>query len=147
MFKKTIATWLLSCALVSLSTDVKAANLVVSPVQIYLDSAHGQRLANTVLYLTNRGDKTVKYQLSTYIWSQTPQKPLDLTPTDDLIFFPQILSIDPGETQKVRLATTTPATLQEKTYRVYLEELPPEAQVAKNNTEPPNPVTIPLQGM
>jgi fimbrial chaperone protein len=50
---------------------------------------------------------------------------MQLTPTEDIAFFPALLTLNAGEERKVRVATTLTAAGTEKTYRIFFEELPP----------------------
>jgi fimbrial chaperone protein len=47
-----------------------------------------------------------------------------LTPTKDIVFYPTLLSLEPGEERKVRIGIMTPAISSEETYRIFVEELP-----------------------
>ena len=49
-----------------------------------------------------------------------------LAATEDIILFPSLLTLDAGETRKVRLGTTVPRSGTEKSYRAFVEELPPQ---------------------
>src|SRR5437899_4115396 len=50
---------------------------------------------------------------------------MQLASTEDIVFFPALLSLNPGEERKVRVAATVAAKDREKTYRIFFEELPP----------------------
>ena len=47
-----------------------------------------------------------------------------------LVFFPALLSLGPGKERKIRVGSTIPAGAAERTYRIFVEELPP-ARVSK----------------
>ncbi len=57
-------------------------------------------------------------------WSQKPNGEIILTPTDDLICFPGMLSIPAEGEGRIRVGMTVPPGAAEKTYRLNLEELP-----------------------
>jgi fimbrial chaperone protein len=50
---------------------------------------------------------------------------MKLTPTEDIVFFPALLSLKPSEERKVRVGRTVAPSDVEKTYRISFEELPP----------------------
>jgi fimbrial chaperone protein len=50
---------------------------------------------------------------------------MQLAPTEEIVFFPALLSLNPGEERKVRVAATVAAKDVERTYRIFFEELPP----------------------
>ena len=110
------AAALLACAL-----PVHASTFTVNPTRIMLSAA----TPSALLTVTNGGSTPVRLQIKWHGWSQSPLGEMTLTATDDLIVFPTLFSLGPGEQRTVRIArATTPATL-EKTYRVFVEELPP----------------------
>jgi fimbrial chaperone protein len=48
-----------------------------------------------------------------------------LTATDDLIFYPNLLAIEPGEERNIRVGANKSIVATEKSYRIFVEELPP----------------------
>ena len=77
-----------------------------------------------MLDLTNTGSKPVRFELTGFAWSQDPHGGIVLTPTDNVIFFPQLFTLAAGEKRKVRVGSTTPAAETENSYRLFFEELP-----------------------
>lgn len=56
-------------------------------------------------------------------WSQTPDDPLVLTETTDITTFPQLVRVDAGQVQSVRIQSTKPLEDQiERYYRIVIEE-------------------------
>ncbi len=52
---------------------------------------------------------------------------MKLDPTKDVVFFPALFSIAPGQTRRVRVATSERATTHERAYRLIVEQLPSRA--------------------
>ena len=98
-----------------------AASFTVNPVQIFLSA----KAKSAVLTLRNVSTEPLRFQLSVFAWDQSPLGELLLTPTRDVIFFPPLLSLAPGEQRNVRLGATVSPAAVEKTYRIFVEELPP----------------------
>ena len=107
-----------------------AAGLNVSPVQIALKPDE----AKALLTLRNEGTEPVRYQLQASAWGEDPQKGMTLQPTDDVIFFPQLLTLKPGEAHNVRVGVAVPFGPVERTYRIFVEELPPAERPAQRTT-------------
>ncbi|MBV8164923.1 MAG: molecular chaperone [Candidatus Eremiobacteraeota bacterium] len=100
--------------------SASAANIAISPVNIDLARA-GQ---SALLTLTNVGGTTVTYSLGAYAWDQGESGVMQLAKTADIIFFPEMLQLGPGERRNVRIGTELAPGAVEKTYRLVLDELP-----------------------
>jgi fimbrial chaperone protein len=107
-----------------------ASGLNVSPVQIALKPD----AAKALLTLRNDGTEPVRYQLQAHAWGEDADKGMTLGPTEDVIFFPQLLTLKPGETHNVRVGVAVPFGVVERTYRLFLEELPPAEKVSQPRT-------------
>ena len=92
----------------------------VTPVRVTFSGP-----SSTLLTLKNESDQPLRFQITTFVWSQDPKGAMQLAPTEDIVFFPALLSLNPGEERKVRVAATVAAKDVEKTYRIFFEELPP----------------------
>ena len=49
---------------------------------------------------------------------------IELAPTQDVVFFPALLTLKPGEERRIRVGSTAAPGSIEKTYRIFVEELP-----------------------
>lgn len=92
----------------------------VAPVRINLD----QRAKSSVITILNDGDETVTLQGNAMEWTQDAQGKDVYKETKDLIFFPRVLMLKKGEQKIVRAGIRVPATAKEKTYRLFIEEIP-----------------------
>jgi fimbrial chaperone protein len=102
--------------------SVSAAGLQVTPVLIELTTAQ----KNAIISLRNDGATPTRYQANVVSWSQDESGQMKFAPTRDLVLFPLLLTLQPGEQRNLRVGTTPDkfGTL-EKSYRVFIEELPP----------------------
>ncbi|MBD2359305.1 fimbria/pilus periplasmic chaperone [Tolypothrix sp. FACHB-123] len=105
------------------------SNFQVSPVKVSLSS----QVSNQVLTIRNTSDETLRFQIKTYAWSQDTQGEMQLTATEDIVVFPGLLSLNPGEERRIRVGTLTPVSTVEKAYRIFVEELPPLKTPNLNN--------------
>ncbi|HEY3125065.1 MAG TPA: fimbria/pilus periplasmic chaperone [Thermoanaerobaculia bacterium] len=92
----------------------------VTPVTILLS----RRTPTALLTLKNESDRRLRFQARVFLWDQTPEGQMQLAATQDIVFFPTLLSVEPGEERKVRIGSAAAFGPMEKAYRVFFEELP-----------------------
>jgi len=97
-----------------------ASSFKITPVQVLLS----RQVPTALLTLKNESDRTLRFQADVFSWDQDPQGRMQLTPTRDIVFFPTILAVQPGEERKVRVGTPAGFGPVEKAYRIFFEELP-----------------------
>jgi fimbrial chaperone protein len=98
----------------------RTSSFNVSPLKIVLSG----KSSSALLEITNQSAESLRLQLSVSAWDQSPSGEILLGATDDIILFPPLLTVEPGELRKIRLGAVTARGAAEKTYRVVLEELP-----------------------
>jgi fimbrial chaperone protein len=103
------------------TSEATAATFSIDPTQVVLTDSAG----SAVLTLTNRSTETLRFQLSVFAWSQSDTGEIELEETEDIVFFPALLSLAPGEARRVRIGSVAPFETREKSYRIFVEELPP----------------------
>jgi fimbrial chaperone protein len=111
-------------ALLVAAIPAGAATFTVDPTQIYLTAAAASRLVT----LRNESHQPIRFQLSVFAWDQDARGEMGLEPTEDVIVFPSLLTLAPGEQRRVRVGVATSFAAMEKTYRLFVEELPPLAR-------------------
>jgi fimbrial chaperone protein len=104
----------------------RAADFTVNPIQIFLAG----QTRSAILTVQNTSGEPLRFQLNAFTWAQDPAGQIQLTPTSEIIFFPRLLTLAPGEQRIVRVGTSVAAGPVERTYRIFVEELPPSAQQA-----------------
>jgi len=75
--------------------------------------------------LRNVGKEPVRLEVQATRWSQSPEGQLETAPTDELVVFPPLLTLAPGEERNLRVGATARPGAAERSYRVFLQELPP----------------------
>ena len=102
---------------------VSASTLRVSPVQVTLSAA----APSALLTVANDSDQPIRIQVSASAWDQDSSGQMLLTPTQDVVFFPMMLTIAPHQERRVRVGSTASYGSVEKAYRLFVEELPAAA--------------------
>lgn len=98
----------------------RAGAFTVVPVKLEMDA----RSSSAVLKVTNQGDAQVAVQVSAKSWTQDGEGEPVYEDTPDVVIFPKLLTIDPGEQRLLRVGYRGPkANAAERTYRLFLEEL------------------------
>lgn len=107
-----------------------ASTFQVNPVQLYL----GPGKMSALLTIQNQSSDTLRFQITTNSWGQSPRGDMELGPTEDVVFFPALLTVEPGKSRNIRVAVPKGAEAVEKTYRIFVKELPPaEKPAVKEN--------------
>jgi fimbrial chaperone protein len=104
----------------------EASTFTVNPIKITLSDKE----RSTLLTVQNQSDEPLRFQVSVNGWSQSPSGEMVLSGTKDIVVYPSILTLAPGEQRKLRVGSTAAVTPNEKSYRIFVEELPP-LQTAK----------------
>lgn len=123
---------LVAALLLATSLTARASTFSVDPIEVTLSRGN----SSASIAITNQSPQKLRLQVSGYSWQQSSAGAMKLTPTDDLVFFPKLLEIDPGDTKRIRVGVTAEQGALERSYRVFMEELPSlESVIApKQNT-------------
>ena len=101
------------------------ASLDVDPIRVDFSA----NSTVTVLTLTNSGDGPATVQLEPVAWAQANGNDV-YTPTREILATPPIFTVQPHAKQVIRVGLRVPADAQkEKSYRLYLDEVPQPSQV------------------
>ncbi len=100
--------------------SAEAASFNIKPIKIIMD----QQTRIEKLVVKNIGEEPLTVQIKAYQWTQNPEGQDVYLETRDLIVFPKLTTIHKDEEKIIRVGTNLPAGPAEKTYRLFVEEIP-----------------------
>lgn len=103
-----------------LLTQALVTQVAINPVQLQLTP----QATSGLLALTNNGSAALRFQVSAKAWTQAPDGDMQLADTSDITFYPAIFELAPGATKRIRVGAVTAITRGERTFRVFVEQLP-----------------------
>ena len=103
-----------------LAVPATAATFSVDPNTVTLATSN----ASASIAVTNQSQDPLRLQLTGFAWHQSASGEMQLSAAQDLVFFPDLVTLKPGETRRIRVGVTSPATPVEQSYRIFLQELP-----------------------
>lgn len=118
-FKKAVLHAVLLAA-VSFPLDVFPGDWRVTPIRLDF----GREVKSGVITVTNDASEKLNVQMKAMEWTQDAEGKDVYTDTTDIIFFPKIMTIDKKEDRIIRAGIKAPAVVREKTYRLFIEEIP-----------------------
>lgn len=92
----------------------------VTPIRLEFDRA----TKSGVITIVNEGSDKLNVQMKAFEWTQNAEGKDQYTETNDIIFFPRIMSLEKNEEKILRAGIRIPAATKEKTYRLFIEEIP-----------------------
>jgi fimbrial chaperone protein len=122
------ALFLTAAFLVGVTASSEAGTFQISPTRLDL-AARG---SSALVTLTNTGVEPVRLQAKVFSWDQAPDGEQRLTSASELVVFPTLFTLAPGETRKVKVGITAAPQARERTFRLIVEELP--ASTAQETT-------------
>lgn len=99
---------------------ISAGEFRVTPIR--LDFDRGTR--SGTITIVNEGNERLNVQMKAFEWTQDASGKDQYIETNDIIFFPKIMTLEKKEEKILRAGIRIPATTKEKTYRLFIEEIP-----------------------
>jgi fimbrial chaperone protein len=131
---------ILAAAALSAAVAPALAAMSLSPVLVEL-SANKQ---TELIAVTNDGDTALRLQAELSAWQQTADGETALQPTQDVLVFPPLLTIDAHETKRLRIGAVASAGTAEKSYRLSVQELPAENAQGQTGVRMLTKISIPV---
>src|SRR5258708_10275171 len=93
--------------------------VTLTPMRLVLSP----KAPTALLSLRNRKSGSVRFQLRVFSWTSGPKGEMVMGPTDDVVFFPSLLTINAGEERKIRIGSPVRFGSTEKSYRLMVRGL------------------------
>ena len=119
MVKKRVFLYILF-ALLLIPSIAFSGEFRVTPIR--LEFNRGTK--SGVITIVNEGEEKLTVQMKAFEWTQDGEGKDGYTETSDIIFFPRIMSLEKNEEKILRAGIKIPAATKEKTYRLFIEEIP-----------------------
>ena len=104
----------------ALATSAEGAKWHVSPIRLEL----GRQAKSGSVTVTNDTDEPMQVQMTAMEWTQDGKGKDRYEETQDLVFFPKIMELKGKEARVIRAGIRVPAAKTEKTYRLFIQEIP-----------------------
>jgi fimbrial chaperone protein len=121
MGKATLSALLLLGCVIGLGSTADASSFTVNPITVTLSGKDKSAL----LTLKSQTSEEIRFKVLVQEWQQSPQGEMQLKDTKDIVVYPGLLTLAPNEERKLRIGSTVAAGASERSYRVFVEELPP----------------------
>ncbi len=105
-------------------TPAAAGEYSVSPMRIHLD----REAKSAAVTLTNSGAEPMTFQVTAMEWTQDADGHDHYAQTAEVVYFPRILTLKPGDSRVVRVGIQAIPVSAERTFRLFVEPLPAPAR-------------------
>ena len=109
-----------------LASEAISANFSINPTSLELSG----NAKSGVFSVINSGAEKMNCQIELKEWAQDASGKDVYTDTKDIIFFPKIMTVEPNEQRAIRIGFKGPLGAKEKTYRLFVEEIPSQKKAA-----------------
>ncbi len=106
-------------ALLRLS-QAHAADFQVQPTTLEL----GGSVKSGAFSVINNGAESINFQVAVKAWTQDATGKDIYEDTKDIVFFPTIMTVEGNQQRAIRIGVKAPPAQKEKTYRLFVEEIP-----------------------
>jgi fimbrial chaperone protein len=97
-----------------------AADFQIQPTTLDL----GGSVKSGVFSVINNGNDQIDFQVSVKEWNQDEKGKDVYVDTKEIVFFPKVMSVEANGQRAVRIGVKAPPSPKEKTYRLFVEEIP-----------------------
>jgi fimbrial chaperone protein len=106
--------------LLLLPAAVRAGDWRVSPIRLDL----GRDAKSGAVTIANDSNDRLQVQMKAFEWTQDAEGKDRYVETGEILFFPRLMILEGKEEKILRAGIRVPAAAKEKTYRLFIEEIP-----------------------
>ncbi|MDO8737509.1 molecular chaperone [Candidatus Deferrimicrobium sp.] len=106
--------------LLLLPVSARAGDWRVSPIRLDL----GRDAKSGAVTVANDSDDRLQVQMKAYEWTQDAEGKDRYEETGEILFFPRLMILERKEEKILRAGIRIPAVAKEKTFRLFIEEIP-----------------------
>jgi fimbrial chaperone protein len=106
--------------LLLLPVAARAGDWRVSPIRLDL----GRDAKSGAITIANNSDDRLQVQMKAVEWTQDAEGKDRYEETGEILFFPRLMILEGKEEKILRAGIRVPAVAKEKTYRLFIEEIP-----------------------
>src|SRR4051812_16091930 len=77
----------------------RASSYRLNPVTLTLTA----NASTALVTVTNDSPDALRFQITGFAWDQKPDGAMDLQPSNDIVYYPSMLKLAPGESRKLRV--------------------------------------------
>jgi fimbrial chaperone protein len=118
-----------------------AANFTVSPTEVNLSAS----ATSALVTLRNVSKVPLRFEVTLVSWSEDEQGRMALSPSADVTFFPKLVELAAGTSRNIRIGINAGTAREvERSFRLFIEELPDQSAPAANAVALRTKVGIPV---
>jgi fimbrial chaperone protein len=110
----------IALSLFSIPSVSPAGEWRVTPIRLDL----GREARSGAITVINEAEGRLQVQVKAYEWTQDEEGKDRYEETEDLLFFPKMILFTKNEERIIRAGIRMPPAAREKTYRLFIEEIP-----------------------
>ncbi len=110
--------------LILLPSASQPGQFSVSPITLHFEEG----TKSGVITIVNEEDRKLQVQMKAFEWTQDTEGKDQYAETNDILFFPKIMLINANEQRILRTGIKSRPAGREKTYRLFIEEIPEPRQ-------------------
>ena len=128
---KLLKPLIIACSMVVLPVVATAGEFQVSPIRLDL----GKTAKSGVVTVSNVGNEKINLQVQSTEWKQDNKGKDQYSASTDIVYFPKIITLDKGDSQMIRVGMKGAPPQSEKSYRLYIEEIPQPRKAEKGRAQ------------